>query len=353
MADAPVLTRGTYTFLFSDIEGSTSLEAAVGRDAYGDLLTRHRTLMRTAWEAFRGDEQLTEGDSFFVVFREAPEAVAAAVAAQRALATETWPDGAPVRVRMGLNTGGADVAGDSYVGVPINRAARIAAVAHGGQILVSGLTRGHLQDAPVDGVSLRDLGDHRLKDLGSPVRIYQVEADGLPTVFPPLLTLDARPNNLPTQLTTFIGRDAELDEVAGLLATTRLLTLTGPGGTGKTRLSLQLAARASDDFPEGVFFVPLEPIRDPILVGPRIASAVGIVESTARSDHRHAGRLAPGQAAAARARQFRAGRRRRRRSWPTSCGPHPTSRWSSPAGRSCTSRASRSTRSRACRRRRT
>ncbi len=117
MTDAPRLTRGTYTFLFSDIEGSTSLEAAVGRDAYRDLLTRHRTLMRTAWDAFRGDEQLTEGDSFFVVFREAPEAVAAAVAAQRALAAETWPDGAPIRVRMGLNTGGADVAGDSYVGV--------------------------------------------------------------------------------------------------------------------------------------------------------------------------------------------------------------------------------------------
>ncbi len=156
-------------------------------------------------------------------------------------------------------------------------------MAHGGQILVSGLTHDLLQDAPVDGVSLRDLGDHRLKDLGSPVRIYQVEADGLPAVFPPLLTLDARPNNLPTQLTTFIGRDAELDEVAALLTTTRLLTLTGPGGTGKTRLSLQLAARASDDFPEGVFFVPLEPIRDPILVGPRIANAVGIVESTARS----------------------------------------------------------------------
>jgi len=283
MTDAPRLTRGTYTFLFSDIEGSTSLEASIGRDAYGELLTRHRTLMRAVWETFRGEEQLTEGDSFFIVFREAPEAVAAAVAAQRALATETWPDGAPIRVRMGLNTGGADVAGESYLGVPINRAARIAAVAHGGQILVSGVTHGHLQDDPIEGVSVRDLGEHRLKDLGSPVRIYQVEADGLESVFPPLRTVDARPNNLPTQLTTFVGRDAELGEAAALLATTRLLTLTGPGGTGKTRLSLQLAARASDDFPEGVFFVPLEPIRDPVLVGPRIASSVGIVESTARS----------------------------------------------------------------------
>ena len=135
----------------------------------------------------------------------------------------------------------------------------------GGQILVSGLTHDHLQDESLDGISLRDLGEHRLKDLGSPVRIYQVEADGLPSVFPPLRTLDARPNNLPTQLTTFVGRDAELDEAAALLATTRLLTLTGPGGTGKTRLSLQLAARASDDFPRGRLLRPArtDPRPDP------------------------------------------------------------------------------------------
>lgn len=276
------LARGTYTFLFSDIEGSTRLEGAIGRDRYSDLRERHRAILRAVWGSNGGREQGTEGDSFFVVFPEASTAIQAAVEGQRALAVEPWPDDAPIRVRMGLHTGGAELSGESYVGLGINRAARIAAVAHGGQILASGLVRDQLDDRPVAGVSLRDLGDHRLRDLGSSVRIVQVVADGLPAEFPPIRTLDARPNNLPTQLTTFIGRDAELDEAAGLLATTRLLTLTGPGGTGKTRLSLELATRAAEDFPDGVFFVPLEPIRDPMLVAPKIAGAVGVADGGAR-----------------------------------------------------------------------
>ena len=282
MTGSDPLTRGTFTFLFTDIEGSTSIEDRIGRERYGKLRERHRAILRDVWAVHDGAEHGTEGDSFFVVFPEASTAVSAAVAAQRALTAETWPDDAPIRVRMGLNSGGAELTGGSLVGLSINRAARIAAVAHGGQILASGVTRDLLEDRPVEGVRLRDLGDHRLKDLSAPVRIVQVVALGLPAEFPPLRTLDARPNNLPTQLTTFIGRDAELDEAAGLLATTRLLTLTGPGGTGKTRLSLQLAARASDDFPDGVFFVPLEPIRDPMLVAPRIATAVGVAEGGTR-----------------------------------------------------------------------
>ena len=282
MTETDPLSRGTYTFLFSDIEGSTSLESRIGRERYAVLRERQRAIVREAWSAHGGVEQGTEGDSFFVVFPEAWNALGAAVAAQRALVAEPWPDDAPVRVRMGIHSGGAEKAGESYVGVSVNRAARIAAVAHGGQVLVSGLTRDLSADHPTEGVTLRDLGEHRLKDLTSAVRIFQVEADGLPASFPALRTLDARPNNLPTQLTTFIGRDAELAEAATLLATTRLLTLTGPGGTGKTRLSLQLAARAADDFPDGVFFVPLEPIRDPMLVAPRIAGAVGVAEGTAR-----------------------------------------------------------------------
>ena len=282
MTDPDPLLRGTFTFLFSDIEGSTTLEDAIGRDRYGELRERQRAIMREAWQAHGGIEQGTEGDSFFVVFLEAWNAVEAAVAAQRDVAAEPWPDDAFIRVRMGINTGGAEKSGESYVGLGINRAARIGAVAHGGQILASGVTRDLLVDHPIEGVQLRDLGEHRLKDLSAPVRIVEIVADGLPAEFPPLRTLDARPNNLPTQLTTFIGRDAELDEVAGLLATTRLLTLTGPGGTGKTRLSLQLAARAADDFPDGIFFVPLEPIRDPMLVAPRIAGALGVAEGTAR-----------------------------------------------------------------------
>jgi predicted ATPase/class 3 adenylate cyclase len=276
------LARGTYTFLFTDIEGSTSLERAVGRERYGELRDRHRAILRTVWVAHRGDEQGTEGDSFFVAFGEPSAAIEAAVAAQRALAAEPWPDDAPIRVRMGINSGPAETTAEGLVGVSINRAARIAALAHGGQVLVSGLTRDLQEDHPAAGVALRDLGSHRLKDLSAPVRIVQVVADGLPVDFPALRSLDARPNNLPTQLTTFIGRDSELDEAAGLLATTRLLTLTGPGGTGKTRLSLQLAARASEDFPDGVYFVPLEPIRDPMLVAPRIASALGVAEGTGR-----------------------------------------------------------------------
>jgi predicted ATPase/class 3 adenylate cyclase len=276
------LARGTYTFLFTDIEGSTNLERAIGRERYGELRDRHRAILRNVWEAHRGDEQGTEGDSFFVAFAEPSAAIEAAVAAQRALAAEPWPDDAPIRVRMGINSGPAEMTAEGLVGVSINRAARIAALAYGGQVLVSGLTRDLQEDHPAAGVALRDLGSHRLKDLSAPVRIAQVVADGLPVDFPALRSLDARPNNLPTQLTTFIGRDGELDEAAGLLATTRLLTLTGPGGTGKTRLSLQLAARASDDFPDGVYFVPLEPIRDPMLVAPRIASALGVAEGTAR-----------------------------------------------------------------------
>jgi len=283
MATSEPMTRGTYTFLFSDIEGSTALEVKVGRDRYAALRERHRAILRDVWTSADGQEQGTEGDSFFVAFSEAWSAVAAAVAAQRALAAEPWPDDAPIRIRIGINTGDVDAAGASLVGLGVNRAARIAALAAGSQVLVSGTTRDLYGDHPLDGVTLRDLGEHRLKDLGAPVRIFQVEADGLPTAFPPLRTLDAHPNNLPTQLTTFIGRDEDLDAAADLLTTTRLLTLTGPGGTGKTRLGLQLAARASDDFPDGVFFVPLEPIRDPMLVSARIANAVGVAESQTRT----------------------------------------------------------------------
>ena len=282
MTEPATPSRGTYTFLFTDIEGSTSLENTLGREQYGELRDRHRAILREVWKANGGREQGTEGDSFFVVFDEPSAAIEAAVAAQRALLAEPWPVGAQVRVRMGINSGPAESTAEGLVGVSINRAARIAALAHGGQILISGLTRDLQEDHPAVGVELRALGEHRLKDLSAPVRIVQVLADGLATDFPALRSLDARPNNLPTQLTTFVGRDGELDEVAGLLATTRLLTLTGPGGTGKTRLSLELAARASDDFPDGVYFVPLEPIRDPMLVAPRIASLLGVAEGTAR-----------------------------------------------------------------------
>ena len=273
---------GTVTFLFTDIEGSTRLEQRVGTPRYAALRERHRTILREIWTAHGGDEQGTEGDSFFVVFGSAKSAVAAAVAGQRALIAEPWPADSEIRIRMGLHTGEAQTAGGSLVGLDINQAARIAAVAHGCQILASEATRILVAGDLSGDVHLRDLGAFRLKDLLAPEHLTAVLGDGLPSEFPPLRTPDAHPNNLPTQLTTFVGRDAELAEAAGLLAGTRLLTLTGPGGTGKTRLSLQLAARVSDDFPDGVFFVPLEPIRDPMLVVPRIATAVGIAEGSAR-----------------------------------------------------------------------
>ncbi|MBI3747481.1 MAG: adenylate/guanylate cyclase domain-containing protein, partial [Chloroflexi bacterium] len=277
----PPITSGTFTFLFSDIEGSTRLEQRVGTARYGQLRERHRAILRDAFAANDGIEQGTEGDSFFVVFAGARAAVAAAVAAQRQLAAEPWPEDEAIRVRMGLHSGEAELAGESLVGLDINRAARIASVGHGGQILLSEATRALLQGHLPADVRLRDLGAYRLKDLLGPEHVVQVEADGLTADFPPLRTPDARPNNLPTQLTTFVGRAAELEEAARLLSTTRLLTLTGPGGTGKTRLSLQLASTVADGFPDGVFFVPLEPIRDPMLVASRIATAVGVTESGA------------------------------------------------------------------------
>jgi predicted ATPase/class 3 adenylate cyclase len=273
----------TLAFLFSDIEGSTRLEQAVGTAAYGAIRERHRELLRTAFEAHDGREQGTEGDSFFVAFPTARDAVLAALDAQRAVAAETWPAGGDIRVRMGLHAGEAAVVGGSLVGLAINRAARISGVAHGGQVLVSAAVQTLTGLALPPGSSLVDLGTHRLKDLGEPEHLFQLAAPDLPTTFPPLATLDARPNNLPTQLTSFVGREEELATACGLLAANRLVTLTGPGGTGKTRLSLQVAAQAVDDFPDGVFFVPLETVRDPGFVASRIAGEIGIAESGGRS----------------------------------------------------------------------
>ena len=217
------------------------------------------------------------------MFQRPSVAVAAAVDAQRRLAAEPWPDGVSIRVRMGLHTGdGAlDVDGE-YVGADVHRAARVAGAGHGGQILLSETTSALVTDELPDGVRIHGLGEHRLKDL-RPERICQLVIDGLQADFPPIRSLDRRPNNLPTQLTSFIGREAELAEANRLLGTTRLLTLTGPGGTGKTRLSLQLAADVAHEFDDGVWFVPLEPVRDPTLVASQIASTLGLVETATRS----------------------------------------------------------------------
>ena len=274
---------GTVTFVFTDIEGSTKLANDLGDDRWPAVLGRHRQLIRAAIAEAGGHEEKTEGDGFLAVFGRAAGAVAAATSAQRALAAEPWPDDAPIRVRMGVHTGDGRLDADGeYVGADIHRAARVAAAGHGGQVLLSATTSALVADELPDGVSIRSLGEHRLRDL-RPERICQLVIDGIATEFPPIRSLDRRPNNLPTQLTSFVGREAELAEASRLLSTTRLLTLTGPGGTGKTRLSLQLAASVSDQFEDGVWFVALEPVRDQHLVASRIGEALGLVETAARS----------------------------------------------------------------------
>jgi predicted ATPase/class 3 adenylate cyclase len=255
------LPSGTVTFLFTDIEGSTRLLHDLG-DGYADALAEHRRVLRTAVARHGGVEFGTEGDAFFVAFARARDALAAARQGQDALA------GGPIRVRMGLHTGEPQVSDDDYVGIDVHRAARIAAAGHGGQILVSKVTRDLVGD---DG--LRDLGDHRLKDLASPERIFQVgDAE-----FPPLKTLYR--TNLPVQHTSLVGRDRELAEVRALLDSSRLLTLTGPGGIGKTRLAIQAAAEVAEDFPDGIFLAELASISDTDLVLPTVAHAAGIAES--------------------------------------------------------------------------
>jgi predicted ATPase/class 3 adenylate cyclase len=269
---------GTVTFLFTDIEGSTHLTESLG-GRWPPLLERHRHLLRIAWVQHGGVEVSTEGDSFFVVFTSALAAVTAAVQGQRDLAAEPWPEGAHIRVRMGLHTGEGVLGGGSYVGLDVHRAARIAAAGHGGQVLLSAATRALVEESLPPGVALVDLGEHGLKDLTRAERIWQLAIEGQPTDFPALKTAAAAHPSLPAQLTSFLGREREISEVAHLLPRSRLLTLVGPGGTGKTRLALQVAERVGDHYPDGVHFVALAPVRDSALVLSSIAQTVGLPPS--------------------------------------------------------------------------
>jgi len=267
------LPTGTVTFLFTDIEGSTLLLRELG-DRYADVLRDHGRILRAALEREGGAEIGTEGDSFFAVFTSPAAAIRAVIEAQRALASHSWPQGAGVRVRMGLHTGEGTRVDDGYVGIDVHRAARIGDAGHGGQVVVSGATAGLIQHGLPDGVTLVDLGEHRLKDLPHPERLFQLSIGGLPAEFPPLRSLDARPNNLPAQLSSFIGRDEVIREVEMALEGTRLLTLTGPGGTGKTRLALEVAYRRLPAFLDGVWFVDLSAVTDPSVVLTEIAIAI-------------------------------------------------------------------------------
>src|SRR5713101_507389 len=273
------LPMGTVTLLFTDIEGSTRLLQQVC-ERYAGLLEACRSLLRAAFFEFHGHEVDTQGDAFFVAFARASDAVAAAVAGQRALFTHAWPEGITVRVRMGLHTGEPQRSAEGYVGLGVHHAARIMSAGHGGQVLLSQTTRDLVEHDLPDDVSLRDLGAHRLKDLQHPSHLFQLIIGGLPADFPPLKTLDTHPNNLPVQLTSLIGRGKEVATVQHLLhrEDVRLLTLTGPGGTGKTRLGLQVAAELSDRFADGVYFVNLAPISDPALVVPTIAQTLDVKE---------------------------------------------------------------------------
>jgi len=263
----PDLPSGTVTFLFTDVEGSTKLLHELGPEGYADALAQHRRIVRDAFAAHGGVEVDTQGDAFFVAFPTVEGALAAAGAARDALA-----DG-PIRVRMGIHTGTPHLGEEGYVGADVHRAARIAAAGHGGQVLVSAATM-----ALVGMEGLRELGEHRLKDFAEPVPIYQVGDER----FPPLKTISN--TNLPRPASSFVGRDREVEEVAALLQDgARLLTLTGPGGSGKTRLAIEAAASLVTDFKAGVFWVGLAPLRDPALVNETIGQTLGAKDGLA--DH--------------------------------------------------------------------
>ena len=254
------LPTGTVTLLFTDIEGSTHLLQQLG-ERYADMLATCRQLLRSAFQQWNGFEADTHEDAFFVVFARASDAVSAVAGMQRALAKHDWPNGAAVALRIGLHTGEPTHTAEGYVGLDVHHAARIMSVGHGGQVLLSQTTRELVKHTLPEGVSLRDLGEHRLKDLQRPGHLYQLVIADLPADFPPLKTLDNSLNNLPVQPTSLIGREKEVATLLNLLQReeVRLLTLTGPGGTGKTRLGLQVAAELIDLFPDGVYFVNLLP----------------------------------------------------------------------------------------------
>lgn len=265
-----VLPDGTVTLLFSDIEGSTRMVHALG-DAWPELLARQRELCRSAWAAYGGHELATEGDSFFVVFAEAADAVAAAVEAQSRLAADTWPDGIAVRVRIGLHTGSPVRLEDGYAGLDVHRGSRVSGAAHGGQVLVSEATL--VAAGLTDGA---DLGWHQLEGLPDRMHLFQVVAEGLERDFPPIRSRGSL-GGLPVVDGPILGRGAEVDELSRLLAAgTRVVTLTGPGGSGKTRLATEVAARVADRYADGVFFVPLVGAADGDEARTEVGRALGV-----------------------------------------------------------------------------
>ncbi len=276
------LPAGTVTMVFTDIEGSTTLLQTLG-DRYPEALADHHRLIRAAFGRHGAFERGSAGDGLYFVFATAREAVQAAVDGQLALAGHEWPGGIAMRDRMGLHTGEPRTASEGYVGLDVHRAARVCAAGHGGQILISQTTRDLIADELQPPIGLADLGVHRLRSLDAPMRLYQVTGPGLERQFPPPRTTDAPRNNLKLEVTSFIGREREIDQAVGMLETSSLLTLTGPGGVGKTRVGLRLARVLLDRFDDGVWVVECGALTDPDFVLPSVASTIGLTEPAGRS----------------------------------------------------------------------
>jgi len=274
----PELPAGTVTFLFTDIEKSSRL-LAVDAAEMRAALTAHHDLLREAIERNGGVVFETVGDAVYAAFAKPSDALAAALASQRALGAEMDAPVGAIRARMAIHSGEVERRdAQHYVGEPLFRAGRLLVLGHGGQTLVSGATEMLARSTLPASATLRDLGEHRLKDIPGYEHVFQLDHPGLTDSFPPLRSLDARPNNLPSPLTSFIGRDRELADLADLLGKGRLLTLTGAGGTGKTRLALELCSRALDGYPDGCWWVDLAPLADPALVWPSVGTAIGVRE---------------------------------------------------------------------------
>jgi len=275
------LLTGTLTLLFTDIEGSTRLLQQLG-DAYATVLKECRSLMREAFRQSRGFEVDTQGDAFFVVFERASDAVSAAIHVQQALFATQWPEGADVRVRIGIHTGEPLPTEEGYIGLDVHRAARIMSAAHGGQVLLSQMTRDSVASELPERVSLRNLGAYRLKDITGVHQLYQLVIPALPADFPPLATLSSQHllRNVPTPSTSFVGREEDITLICTQLqrADIRLLTLLGPGGVGKTRLALQVASQLSSQFVDGMCFVPLDQVSSAESVVSALAQALNLTE---------------------------------------------------------------------------
>jgi predicted ATPase/class 3 adenylate cyclase len=277
------LLTGTVAFLMTDIEGSTLLVGRLG-DVWPRLLDEHFALMRAAVDGHGGTWVSSEGDSVFAVFPSVRQAIGAAAQAQRETSAREWPGGAIPRIRIGIHAGEAVLGGRDYTGIDVHRTARLSAAGHGGQVLVSEAARALSGDPPGAGLSYRDLGRHQLRDVPAPEHIQQLVGPDLALEFPPLRTESPKvQTNLPASLTRFVGRTHDVAEVQGLLGSERLVTLTGPGGTGKTRLAIEVARTLLPDYVDGVWFVALDIVREAALVVPTIAATLGVPEQPGRS----------------------------------------------------------------------